>query len=90
MGGAFPDIDELAVECRFRDCRHESEPGCAVLAAAETGTLDPARLASFRKLQAEAAYEQRKNDPRARAAALSDRKAALKTVKHRHKYRGGI
>ena len=87
LAGAFPDIEALAGECRFRDCRHETEPGCAVLAAAETGALDPARLASFRKLQAEAAYEQRKKDPRARAAALSDHKAALKTVKYHHKYR---
>jgi len=87
LAGAFPDIDKTAEGCRFRDCRHETEPGCAVLAAVETGTLDPARLASFRKLQAEAAYEQRKNDPRARAAALADHKSALKTVKYHPKYR---
>mgnify|MGYP006279880561 FL=1 len=87
LGGAFPDIQALAGGCRFRDCRHENEPGCAVLAAAEAGALDPARLASFRKLQAEAAYEQRKSDPRARAAALSDRKSALKTVRFHPKYR---
>ena len=87
LTGAFPDIEEYAQECRFRDCRHEAEPGCAVLAAVEDGSLDPARLESFRKLQAEAAYEQRKNDPRARAAALSDRKSALKTVKYHPKYR---
>ncbi len=87
LSGAFPDIEELAAQCRFRDCRHETEPGCAVLAAVEAGTLDPARQASFRKLRAEAAYEQRKNDPRARAAALSNRKSALKTLKYHPKYR---
>ncbi len=86
---AFPEIDELARECRFRNCRHESEPGCAVLAAVESGELDSDRLASFRKLQAEAAYQERKNDPRARAAAESDMKTALKTMKHHHKYKGG-
>jgi ribosome biogenesis GTPase len=87
--GAFPDIESLAEECRFRDCRHQTEPGCAVLAAVEAGGLDPARLASFRKLQAEAAYEQRKRDPQARAAALSDHKSAMKTVKYHPKYKKG-
>ena len=86
LTGAFPDIEEYAERCRFRDCRHETEPGCGVMAAVENGTLDAARLGSFRKLQAEAAYEQRKNDPRARAAAISDHKSALKTMKHHPKY----
>lgn len=86
LRGAFPDIEGYAERCRFRDCRHETEPGCAVLAAVEDGALDPARLGSFRKLQAEAAYEQRKNDPRARAEALSERKSALKTMKYHQKY----
>jgi ribosome biogenesis GTPase len=59
-----------------------------VLAAVESGALDPDRVQSFRKLQAEAAYEERRADPRARAAAVSDRKTALKTMKYHHKYRG--
>ena len=49
-GGAFADVDALAAACRFSDCRHETEPGCAV-----RGNVDAARLASWRKLQAEAA-----------------------------------
>lgn len=49
----FDDIEELALACRFRDCRHEAEPGCAVRAVLDTGGLDPARLASYRKLCAE-------------------------------------
>jgi ribosome biogenesis GTPase len=49
----FADIDELAAGCRFADCAHENEPGCAVLEAVENGTLDPGRLASWRKLQRE-------------------------------------
>jgi ribosome biogenesis GTPase len=85
---AFSDIEDLAAGCRFRDCRHEEEPGCAVLAAVEEGTLDPRRLGSFRKLQAEAAHELRKADPLARAAALSDWKTSLKTLKHHPKYKG--
>jgi ribosome biogenesis GTPase len=43
LAKAFPEIDELAQGCRFRDCRHEAEPGCAVLQAAQSGRLDPAR-----------------------------------------------
>jgi ribosome biogenesis GTPase len=50
---AFPDIEEIAVACRFRDCRHAGEPGCAVAAAVDDGRLDPDRVASYRKLHAE-------------------------------------
>jgi ribosome biogenesis GTPase len=62
----FPDILALALECRFRDCRHLGEPGCAVEAAALTGRLDPERLHGFRKLRKEEAYENRRADPVAR------------------------
>jgi ribosome biogenesis GTPase len=51
----FGDIEELAGQCRFRDCAHDSEPGCAVRAAVDDGTLDPVRLASWRAMEAEAA-----------------------------------
>jgi ribosome biogenesis GTPase len=53
VDGAFEDIEALARECRFRDCRHKLEPGCAVRAALEEGTLDPERLRNFQKLQRE-------------------------------------
>jgi ribosome biogenesis GTPase len=46
----FDDIDALAADCRFRDCRHEKEPGCKVREALEAGAIDPARLASWHKL----------------------------------------
>jgi ribosome biogenesis GTPase len=84
---AFEDIEELASKCRFRDCRHDEEPGCAVLGAVSMGRLDAGRLASFRKLQAEVEHEIRKADPLARAAALSDWKTAMKTLKHHPKYK---
>ncbi|MBK7596335.1 MAG: ribosome small subunit-dependent GTPase A [Gemmatimonadetes bacterium] len=87
LAGAFPEIDELAATCRFRDCRHDAEPGCAVVAAVEAGQLAADRLASYRKLQAEAAWIDRKHDARARAAAVSQHKTALKTMKHHPKYR---
>lgn len=51
----FPDIRALACQCRFRDCRHLSEPGCAVRQAAEAGALDARRLASYQALFAEQA-----------------------------------
>jgi ribosome biogenesis GTPase len=52
---AFADVFELMDRCRFRDCKHEDEPGCAVRAAIEGGTLDPLRLASMKRLVAEEA-----------------------------------
>lgn len=50
---AFPDVEEIGRSCRFRDCRHTEEPGCAVRAAVDEGRLDRDRVASYRKLQAE-------------------------------------
>jgi ribosome biogenesis GTPase len=87
LSQTFPEIHELAASCHFRDCRHESEPGCAVLAAAAAGALDADRLTSYRKLLAEAAYVERKHDREAKAAALSKHKTALKTLKYHPKYR---
>ena len=53
--GRFAGIEELADQCRFRDCRHESEPGCGVRAALESGKLDPGRFANYLKLRDEIA-----------------------------------
>ena len=50
---AFADVFDLMDHCRFRDCKHDREPGCAVRAAIEAGQLDPARLASLDRLVAE-------------------------------------
>ena len=84
---AFPDVEELARACRFRDCRHESEPGCAVVEAEATGRIASDRLDSFRKLRAEAEYQARRSDPVARKAAVADYKTALKTMKYHQKNR---
>jgi len=54
-GAAFADIDALALDCRFGDCAHGNEPGCAVRAALETGALDPARWGAYLKLRDELA-----------------------------------
>ncbi len=64
---AFDDVTEIASACRFSDCRHEREPGCAVRAAIADGRLDESRLASHRKLEREVARTARQADPRARA-----------------------
>jgi ribosome biogenesis GTPase len=53
LAAAFSDIDDLAETCRFRDCSHDQEPGCAVQQAVDDGQLDRARLESWRKLQRE-------------------------------------
>jgi ribosome biogenesis GTPase len=63
----FEDVDALATECRFADCLHETEPGCAVRAAVDDGRLDPRRLASRQKLERELARAERQRDPRTRA-----------------------
>lgn len=53
IGAAFPDIEELAAQCKFVDCKHESEPGCAVLAALERGDISSQRLESYKNLMQE-------------------------------------
>lgn len=57
LARTFADIDDLASRCRFRDCSHSGEPGCAVEQAIGDGRLEPERLASYRKLKKEARYE---------------------------------
>jgi ribosome biogenesis GTPase len=69
-------VEEIARGCRFRDCAHDREPGCAVQAALADGTLDTGRWQSFQKLQRELAHTVRKEDPIA-AAAERKRWAAL-------------
>ncbi|HEY0389396.1 MAG TPA: ribosome small subunit-dependent GTPase A [Gaiellales bacterium] len=63
----FSDVQELATSCRFTDCRHEEEPGCAVTAAITAGTLPAERLASYTKLLRELRFQELKQDKRARA-----------------------
>ena len=64
---AFDDVAALAAGCRFSDCTHEAEPGCAVLAAVTEGRLAEERLASYRKLGRELAYQERRGNPAAEA-----------------------
>lgn len=62
LGETFADVEALAAGCRFRDCTHRHEPGCAVRAAVEAGELDPSRLESYRTLQHEMAVLERRKD----------------------------
>jgi ribosome biogenesis GTPase len=63
----FADIEAMAVQCRFTNCRHEAEPGCAVRQALCAGILEATRLAAFFKLRSEVAEFARRRDIRARA-----------------------
>jgi len=81
VASAFPEISELAEACRFRDCTHCDEPGCAVRAAVESGALPGERLASYHKLQREAEVAAAKTDARLRAVEAQKKKAINKAVK---------
>lgn len=72
----FADIADAATACRFRDCRHESEPGCAVKQAVDSGSIDAARYDSYLKLQAEQAAVERQRDER----LLTQEKRQAKTM----------
>ena len=68
LNAVFDDIEELAQNCRFRDCTHGSEPGCAVRGALEDGSLDPTRWAHFQKLSQEIAASAQTKDRAAQEA----------------------
>jgi ribosome biogenesis GTPase len=68
LGNIFQDVEELALQCRFSDCAHQTEPGCAVKTAIANGSLDPGRLRSYRKLQRELRAVAAKTDVRIRSA----------------------
>ncbi len=68
----FAEIEELASRCRFHDCAHTAEPGCAVLAALDSGTLPERRLDSYRKLMRENQWIVAKTDARMRAELRRD------------------
>ena len=79
----FSDVEELATACRFADCAHETEPGCAVLSAIETGVIDERRVTSWRKLQREAAWLERRADARLMAAERAKWRARSRQLRAR-------
>ena len=84
---AFSDIVELAGGCRFRDCTHASEPGCAVQAAVDRSELAPERLESWHKLRREAEVAAMKTDARLRAEEVRKWRIIHKSVRNHPKYR---
>jgi ribosome biogenesis GTPase / thiamine phosphate phosphatase len=84
---AFADVDELAQHCRFGDCRHESEPGCAVQAALGSGILEESRLENWRKLERERQFLARKMDPEIRRAEKKRVKVIMRQVRDKYQNR---
>jgi ribosome biogenesis GTPase / thiamine phosphate phosphatase len=89
MAGTFADIEALGAGCRFRDCRHRQEPGCAVAAAAEGGELAPGRLENYHKLQDERAHHERDADQRAQLEEKRRWKVLTKAANKRIKEKRG-
>jgi ribosome biogenesis GTPase len=87
LEGTFADVDALAAACRFADCAHAGEPGCAVMAAATDGTLGPARLESYRKLQRELRHLALRQDERGQREQKQRWKAIHKAARN-HRPRG--
>jgi ribosome biogenesis GTPase len=83
----FADVDELAAQCRFTDCQHQKEPGCAVQAALASGILDGDRLESWRKLQREQEFLLRKVDPESSATQKKRIKILMRQVKENYRNR---
>ncbi|MCA1719765.1 MAG: ribosome small subunit-dependent GTPase A [Actinobacteria bacterium] len=78
LARAFAELEELASACRFADCGHDGEPGCAIAASIQAGDLPQARLDSWRKLQRELAHQARRTDHRLRAAERAKYKQRTK------------
>ncbi|KIY22262.1 MULTISPECIES: ribosome small subunit-dependent GTPase A [Mesobacillus] len=87
FGESFADVDQFTEECKFRDCTHGNEPGCAVRSAIDEGLLDESRLASYKKLQKELAYIDRKVDKKAQAEEKKHWKNINKEIRQKTKYK---
>jgi ribosome biogenesis GTPase len=77
----FGDVEALAENCRYRDCTHEAEPGCAVRAAVEAGELEAGHVENWHKLERERAFLDRRKDALARAAHEKKWKAIHKSLR---------
>ncbi len=84
---AFAEVEDLASQCRYRDCVHRDEPGCAVVAAREAGDLTEERLRSYHKLKGEQAFQARKEDVLARNAERDRWKVLHKAMRREGKGR---
>ena len=78
LAKAFADVEELAAACRFADCGHAGEPGCAVQASIDAGDLSAERMESWRRLQRELAWQARRSDARLQAEERAKWRAVTK------------
>jgi ribosome biogenesis GTPase len=85
LGEAFTDVEALAAQCRFSDCAHRSEPGCAIRRALVSGELDRGRYASYEKLKRELHRLEIRLDKRARAEEARQRRAFYRQIRARTK-----
>jgi ribosome biogenesis GTPase len=85
LSQTFGDVEQLAGECKFNDCTHEQEPGCAVTAAIRAGTLPAERLASYRKLERELRHQALKQDARARADERRKGRTQSRSMRQRNR-----
>jgi len=85
LAQGFEDVETLALNCKFRDCSHSGEPGCAVKEAIENGNLSPERFQSYVKLQKELAYFERKSSKKAQSEEKKKWKAINKQARQRSK-----
>ena len=85
---SFSDVEELAAECRFGDCAHTSEPGCAVKEAIQAGALDANRFENYKKIQKELEYLNTRQDARAQLAKKERDKKLHKAINRMKPRRG--
>ena len=86
VDSAFADVAELAAQCKFNDCGHDTEPGCAVQEALETGLLDPDRYASYRRLQRELRSIEMRSSSRLRREAKQRWRARARESRRARRY----
>jgi ribosome biogenesis GTPase len=88
VDSAFPEIEDAAGGCRFRDCGHRNEPGCAVIEAVEAGRIDGKRLASYHRLQREAEHLEQRLDPSRKHEIRARERGFGKMIRHALKVKG--
>ncbi len=88
LDATFDDVAALAAGCRFTDCAHAGEPGCAVAEAVDAGTIDADRVEHYRRLGREAAFEERKRDKAVAASAKKRWKQTARALQTLYRVRG--
>jgi len=87
VSATFADLEALFIRCRFDDCRHKAEPGCAIRAALEDGTLEPSRWEAYGKLQKELRFQHNKDNWQSRMETRRERVQKHKDGRARMKFK---